>query len=93
MKHLPSVSKATYIADYCVELVFDDGCRKTVDFQQWLEGPIFEPLRDKRLFRKFFLDGTTVAWPNGADIAPETLYQAADAGTNANPADRPRRGG
>ena len=78
MKHLPSVSKATYVADYQIHVVFDDGCSKTIDFTQWLKGPVFETLRDRQNFKKFFLDGNTIAWPNGADIAPETLYQAED---------------
>jgi hypothetical protein len=35
-----------------------------------------ERLRDLGYFQRFFLDGGTVAWLNGADIAPETLYEA-----------------
>ena len=76
MNYLPTVVKAIYLRDYLINLTFDDGSKKVVDFSQWLDGPIFEPLRDKRYFRKFFLDGATVSWPNGADIAPETLYEA-----------------
>ena len=74
MRYLPSVIKATYLKGYVIQVAFDDGSEKAIDFTQWLEGPVFEPLRDKRFFKKFFLDGSTVAWPNGADIAPETLY-------------------
>jgi hypothetical protein len=49
---------------------------KTVDFRKWLDGPVFEPLKDRSYFRRFFLDAGTIVWPNGADIAPETLYEA-----------------
>lgn len=76
MKRLPSVIKARYVRGYIIETTFDDGTKKAIDFARWIDGPVFEPLKDKKYFRKFFLDGSTVAWPNGADIAPETLYHA-----------------
>jgi len=76
VKYLPSVTKAKYIEEFIIDLTFDDGTRKAVDFSDWLYGPVFEPVRKKAFFRKFFLDGSTVTWPNGADIAPETLYAA-----------------
>jgi hypothetical protein len=79
MSVIPTVIRATYRGDYRIELVFQDGVQATVDFAQWLDGPVFEPLRDREYFRRFFIDGGTVAWPNGADIAPETLYEEAAA--------------
>lgn len=75
MNFLPVVVDAEYRGDFRIHLVFNDGVAGTVDFSAWLDGPIFEPLQDPEYFERFFVDGGTVAWPNGADIAPETLYE------------------
>jgi hypothetical protein len=75
MSFLPSVIRAEYRGGSRIRLTFSDNLQKTVDFAQWLDGPVFEPLKDPAYFSTFFLDGGTVAWPNGADIAPETLYE------------------
>jgi len=76
MSVLPHVVHAEYRSAYRIHLTFDDGCEKTVDFAPWLQGPVFEPLKDTAYFQRFFLEAGTVSWPNGADIAPETLYSA-----------------
>jgi uncharacterized protein DUF2442 len=75
MSFLPSVIRAEYRGGHRIHMTFNDNSEKTIDFRQWLEGPVFEPLKNPSYFRRFFLDGGTVAWPNGADIAPETLYE------------------
>jgi hypothetical protein len=74
---LPSVIRAEYRGGHSIRLTFNDGVDTTLDFSEWLAGPIFESLHDPSYFARFFLDGGTVAWPNGADIAPETLYERA----------------
>ena len=74
---IPTVVRAEYRGEYRIAVAFNDGLEKTLDFAPWLEGPVFEPLRDPAYFRRFFVDGGTVTWPNGADIAPETLYARA----------------
>lgn len=80
MTFLPSVIRADYRGGFRIRLAFNDLSERTVDFRPWLQGPVFEALKDPAYFRQFFVDGGTVAWPNGADIAPETLYEAAASG-------------
>lgn len=75
MKDLPSVVHAEHRGDYRLRVVFNDGSENIVDFANWLEGEVFEPLKDPAFFKRFFVDGGTVVWPNGADVAPETLYE------------------
>lgn len=81
MNEMPCVIKAKYRGGYRIHVTSDDDSEKTIDFRQWFKGPVFAPLKDPKYFRRFFLDGWTIAWPNGADIAPETLYESAEAGT------------
>jgi len=77
MGFLPIVVRAEYRGEFRIFVEFNDGVASTIDFSEWLTGPVFEPLQDSRYFQRFFIDGGTVAWPNGADIAPETLYERA----------------
>lgn len=77
MSFLPSVVEAKHAGGFRIHLVFNDGLEATVDFEPWLTGRVFEPVRTRRYFARFFLDAGGVAWPNGADVAPETLYEAA----------------
>lgn len=83
MSFLPSVIRAEYRDGYRIHVTFNDNTEKTIDFRQWLDGPVFERLKDPDYFSKFFLDGGTVVWPNGADIAPETLYECHESGEAA----------
>ena len=74
MGFLPTVVRAEYRGAHRIHLTFDDGSSGVVDFSRWLNGRVFAPLRDPDCFARFSVDGGTVTWPNGADVAPETLY-------------------
>jgi hypothetical protein len=79
MSTLPAVVRAEYRGEFKIKLAFNDGVEGTIDFSDWLTGPVFESLRDPSYFARFFLEGGTVTWPSGADIAPETLHERASA--------------
>lgn len=71
----PRLIEAEPLAGYEVHLRFADGLAADVDLSYLLDlGGVFEPLRDPEFFRRLFIDGPSIAWPNEADIAPETLY-------------------
>jgi len=74
---LPRLRQAEYRGDYRIWLQFADGVEGEIDLEHDLWGEMFEPLKDKALFREFSLDRElgTIVWPNGADFAPEFLYQ------------------
>jgi hypothetical protein len=67
------VLEARYVRDYTIWLRFNDSACGEIDLSDELTGPIFEPLRNVSKFKRFHLAGYTVAWDNGADLAPEFL--------------------
>ena len=72
--HVVSVE---YLKNYQLKLIFNNGIQGIVDLEQELYGEIFEPLKDKSLFQKVFVTSRTIEWPNGADFAPEFLFEIA----------------
>lgn len=70
------VKSASYAGDYRLKVRFDDDRTKLVDLSPYLDGPIFEPLKDISYFRQFKVnrDIDTVVWPNDADFSPDFLY-------------------
>jgi hypothetical protein len=71
------VTKVEYGGGYAVTVWFEDGAVKCADLQPYLEGEVFEPLRDRRLFATVRLnpDIDTIVWENGADMSPDFLYE------------------
>ena len=73
-----NVIEAKYVRDFTIWVKFEDGTQGEVDLAEELWGPVFEPLKDVKYFRNFEVaEYGTIAWPNGADIAPEFLYEKA----------------
>jgi hypothetical protein len=71
------VVEVRYVREYVVWLRFQDGTSGEVDIQPSFKGPVFDPLRDIEFFKRVRIDSEigTIVWPNGADVAPETLYE------------------
>ncbi len=76
--YIPMVTAIQVIPPYGLEVTFNDGKIRRLDlaaFLAKLDGPVFGPVKDPAFFAQAFIDGFTVAWPNGADIPPESLYE------------------
>lgn len=73
------VGDAELVRDLVVWVRFNDGSEGEVDLSGELDGPVFEPLRDPKVFAGFKLDPDThtLVWSNGADLAPEFLHEHA----------------
>ena len=71
------VTAAQYVDQFRIRIRFNNGDEGVVDLADALWGPMFEPLKDPAIFRRFEVSDAlhTVCWENNADLAPEYLHQ------------------
>lgn len=69
------VVKAEYLSGYRIKLWFNNQVVKVVDLANSLNGEVFQPLKDIAFFKRFSIKFNTIEWENGADFAPEYLYE------------------
>lgn len=85
------LTEAEYLDGYRLLVRFDDGKLKVVDLGPHLTGAVCEPLRDVEYFRSFRFDPDldNIVWENGADFAPEFLYEIGEETRTERPAGGP----
>ena len=69
------VVKAEYLDGYRLLLLFNNGEKKIVDLSNSVKGSVYTLLKDIDYFKNFSIKFNTVEWENGADFAPEYLYE------------------
>jgi hypothetical protein len=76
--YLPEVSELEVIGTHALRITFDTGVVRDIDVTRALftilNKGVFIPLQDPAFFAQAYIENGTVSWPNGADIAPESLY-------------------
>lgn len=63
-----------YCGNHTLKLKFNDGAVKKTDLTPYLTGEVFGDLRSEEQFIQYGLTRHIVEWANGADFAPEFLY-------------------
>jgi hypothetical protein len=73
---IETVVAVRVVRPYLLEDTFEEGVHRQVDVELMWGGKVFRPLRDPSYFAQVAVDpdSGTIAWPNGADLAPEFLY-------------------
>ena len=75
------VVSVTALPEKRLKVAFVDGTEGEVDLSQFLadpkvEGTVFEALREADFFIRVDVQMGAVQWPNGADLAPDAMYDA-----------------
>jgi hypothetical protein len=70
---------------YRLHVTFNNGVTGDIDLASELWGEVFEPLKDPQLFNtaRQHPELGTVTWANGADLAPEYLFDLLQKQTKA----------
>ncbi len=73
----PYITAVSVVRHGVLRVTFSDGLSGEVDVLERMHGPVFENARTPSGFEAVSVDpeSGTITWPNGADLAPDTLYQ------------------
>lgn len=76
MAEIIHVTEVEPLPGHRLRLRFEDGAEGEIDFSERNWRGVFAPLAEQAFFEQVQLDSElgTIVWPNGADIAPETLH-------------------
>lgn len=71
------IKEVKYMHDNVIWVRFNNQVEGEIDLSSELTGEIFSPLKDIKKFKSFKVDPNlqTIVWENGADLAPEFLYE------------------
>lgn len=79
-----TIKAARPLKDHRVLVCFSNGERRVFDFAPLLDMPCYQPLKDKAVFDRVYVDYGTLCWNDGdIDIAPETVYEQSALTENA----------
>jgi hypothetical protein len=77
----PRITRVQVGEPFRVTLAFADGSEGVVDLSPWIAGRrgVFAALHDPTMFARVTVDqeAGTIVWPNGADLDPDVLFEAA----------------
>jgi Protein of unknown function (DUF2442) len=70
------VTSVEVLGNYRLRVGFDDSVVREIDLESVLEGEIYGPLRNNRIFASVKIDPEvhTLVWSNGADFDPAVLH-------------------
>ena len=70
----PYVKDVRPLADYRLELVFENGERRVFDLEPYLQRGVFVRLQNRATFEAARVVAGSVEWPGGVDLSYDTLY-------------------
>jgi hypothetical protein len=72
---MPKITRVAALNGHRLQVTFEDGTSGEIEMADRLFGPVFEPLRNPDEFDRVFIDEFgAIAWPCGADLAPDAIY-------------------
>ncbi len=72
-----SIVKAKYLNDYKLHVTFEDGKSGVIDLINYTKRKgVFSRFSNIKYFKQLYIDKEfgVLSWPDGLDIAPETIY-------------------